>query len=94
EDKGDNDEDDEEECSDDGQASDEEEFIHPSLSTHAEEEPRDEESFDPILRTPENSDDEGNGEENLGTNVYREEGHDEEKEEDELYRDVNINQGR
>nr|GFC10542.1 hypothetical protein [Tanacetum cinerariifolium] len=37
---------------------------------------------------PENSDDEGNGEENLGTNVYREEGHDEEKEEDELYRDV------
>nr|GEY14017.1 hypothetical protein [Tanacetum cinerariifolium] len=48
-----NDENDEEEGSDDGQASDEEEFIHPSLSTHAEEEPRDEESFDPILRTPE-----------------------------------------
>nr|GFD61022.1 hypothetical protein [Tanacetum cinerariifolium] len=34
-----------------------------------------------------------NGEENLGTNVGREEGHDEEEEEeeDELYRDVNIN---
>nr|GEV12353.1 uncharacterized mitochondrial protein AtMg00810-like [Tanacetum cinerariifolium] len=91
EDKG-NDEDDEEEGSDDGQASDEEEFIHPSISTHAEEEPRDEESFDPIPRTPENSDDEGNGKENLRTNVGREEGHDEE--EDELYRDVNINQGR
>nr|GEV57154.1 hypothetical protein [Tanacetum cinerariifolium] len=46
----------------------EEEFIHPSLSTHAEEETRDEESFDPILKTPKNTNDEGNGEENLGTN--------------------------
>nr|GFD44487.1 hypothetical protein [Tanacetum cinerariifolium] len=69
EDDGDDDEDNEKEGSDDGQASDEEEFIHPSLSTHAEEETRDEESFDPISKTPENSDDEGNGEENLGTNV-------------------------
>nr|GEX82035.1 hypothetical protein [Tanacetum cinerariifolium] len=89
-----NDEDDEEEGSDDGQASDEEEFIHPSLSTHAKEETRDEESFDPISKTPKNTDDEGNGEENLGINVGREERHDEEEEEDELYRDVNINQGR
>nr|GEZ30450.1 ribonuclease H-like domain-containing protein [Tanacetum cinerariifolium] len=50
------------------------------------------ESFDPIPRTPENSDDECNGEENF----CREEGHDEEEEEeeDELYRDVNINPGR
>nr|GEY88095.1 hypothetical protein [Tanacetum cinerariifolium] len=47
--------------SDDEQASDEEEFIHPSLSTHAEEETRDEESFDPVPKTPENTDDEGNG---------------------------------
>nr|GFD27387.1 hypothetical protein [Tanacetum cinerariifolium] len=39
-------------------------------------------------------DDEGNGEEDLGLNVGREEGHDEEEEEDELYKDVNINQGR
>nr|GEW43781.1 hypothetical protein [Tanacetum cinerariifolium] len=39
----------------------EEEFIHPSLSTHAEEETKDEESFDPIPKTPENTDDEGNG---------------------------------
>nr|GEU92586.1 hypothetical protein [Tanacetum cinerariifolium] len=83
-----------EEGDDDEQASDEEEFIHPSLSTHAEEETRDEESFDPIPKTPKNSDDEGSGEENLGINVSREEGHDEEEEEDELYRDVNINQGR
>nr|GEZ50895.1 hypothetical protein [Tanacetum cinerariifolium] len=59
-----------------------------------DEETRDEESFDPILKTPENSDDEGNGEEDLGLNVGREEGHDEEEDEDELYRNVNINQGR
>nr|GEY23005.1 hypothetical protein [Tanacetum cinerariifolium] len=36
----------------------------------------------------------GNGEEDLGLNVGREEGRDKEEEEDELYRDVNINQGR
>nr|GFA75354.1 reverse transcriptase domain-containing protein [Tanacetum cinerariifolium] len=89
-----NDEDDEEEGSDDEKASDKEEFIYPSLSTHAEEETKDEESFDHIPKTPENTDDEGNGEENLGTNVSREEGHNEKEEEDELYRDVNINLGR
>nr|GEY70426.1 hypothetical protein [Tanacetum cinerariifolium] len=94
EDEGDDDEDDEEEGNDDEQASGEEEFIHPSLSTHAEKETKDEESFDPIPKTPENTDDEGNGEENLGTNVGREEGHNEKEEEDELYRDVNINLGR
>nr|GEW13814.1 hypothetical protein [Tanacetum cinerariifolium] len=59
-----------------------------------EEEIRDEESFDPIPKTPEDTDDEGNNEENIGINVSREEGHDEGEEEDELYRDVNINQGR
>nr|GEU43302.1 hypothetical protein [Tanacetum cinerariifolium] len=85
----DDDEDDQEEGSVDEQPSDKEEVIHPILSTHAEEETRDDESFDPILKTPKNTDDEGNGEENLGINVDREEGHDEE--EDELYRDVNIN---
>nr|GFD53896.1 hypothetical protein [Tanacetum cinerariifolium] len=69
-------------------------FIHPSLSTHTEEETRDEESFVPILKTPKDTDDKGNGEENLGINVGRGEGHDKEDEEDELYRDVNINQGR
>nr|GEZ54782.1 uncharacterized mitochondrial protein AtMg00810-like [Tanacetum cinerariifolium] len=96
EDEGDDDEDDQEEGSDDEQASDkdDEEFIHPRLSTHDEEETRDEESFDPISKTPDNTDDEGNGEENLGTNVGKEEGHDEEDEEDELYKDVNINLGR
>nr|GEZ21580.1 hypothetical protein [Tanacetum cinerariifolium] len=54
---------------------------------HDEEKTRDEESFDPIPKTPKNTDDEGNGEENLGMNVGREEGQDEEDEEDELYRD-------
>nr|GEV14803.1 reverse transcriptase domain-containing protein [Tanacetum cinerariifolium] len=68
-----------------------EEFIHPNLSTHNEEETRDEKSFDPIPKTPENTDDEGNGEENLGLNVGREEGQDEENDADELYRDVNVN---
>nr|GFA28363.1 hypothetical protein [Tanacetum cinerariifolium] len=49
EDEGDDGEDDEEdEGGNDEQASDEEEYIHPSLSTHAEEETKDEESFDPI----------------------------------------------
>nr|GEX52508.1 hypothetical protein [Tanacetum cinerariifolium] len=71
----------------DEQDSDEEEFIHPGLSTHTEEEPKDEESFDPIPKTPKDSDDEGNVEENLGLNVGRKEGHNEEEEEDKLYRD-------
>nr|GEZ72509.1 hypothetical protein [Tanacetum cinerariifolium] len=87
-------EDDEEDGGDDEQDSDEEEFIHPNLSTHDKEEPRDEESFDPIPKTPEDTNDEGNSEKNLGLNVGREEGHGEEEEKDELYRDVNINQGR
>nr|GEV18892.1 hypothetical protein [Tanacetum cinerariifolium] len=37
---------------------------------------------------------EGNGEKDLGVNVGREEGYDEQEKEDKLYRDVNINQGR
>nr|GEW66431.1 hypothetical protein [Tanacetum cinerariifolium] len=77
--------DDEEEGGDDDQEFDEEEYA---------KETRDEESFDPIPRTPENSDDEGNGDEDLGLNICGEEGHVEDEEEDELYKDVNINQGR
>nr|GEY57969.1 hypothetical protein [Tanacetum cinerariifolium] len=61
------------------------------ISVHDEEETRDEESFDPIPKTPKNMDDEGNDEENLGLNIGREEGQKEEDDEDELYRDVNIN---
>nr|GEU40224.1 retrovirus-related Pol polyprotein from transposon TNT 1-94 [Tanacetum cinerariifolium] len=87
------DDDDQKEGSDDEQSYDEEgeEFIHPSLSTHDEEEIRDEESFDPIPKTPENTEDEGNGEENLRMNVCREEGQDEEDDANELCRDININ---
>nr|GEZ96549.1 hypothetical protein [Tanacetum cinerariifolium] len=59
----------------------------------ANEETRDEESFDPIPKTPEGSEDEGDGEEDQGLNVNKEK-HVKEEEEDELYRDVNINQGR
>nr|GEX32967.1 hypothetical protein [Tanacetum cinerariifolium] len=56
-----------------------------------EEEAKNEGSFDPIIQTPENSDDEGNDDASLGLNVGREEGQDAEDDEDELYRDFNIN---
>nr|GEV67629.1 integrase, catalytic region, zinc finger, CCHC-type, peptidase aspartic, catalytic [Tanacetum cinerariifolium] len=56
-----------------------------------EEETKDEESFDHIVQTPENSDDEGNDDANLGLNVGSKEGQDAEDDDDELYRDVNIN---
>nr|GEY00159.1 hypothetical protein [Tanacetum cinerariifolium] len=56
----DDEKDDEEEGGDDEQESGEEEFIHPSLSTHIKEEPKDEESFDPIPKTPEDTDGESN----------------------------------
>nr|GEZ88422.1 hypothetical protein [Tanacetum cinerariifolium] len=87
------DDDDQDEGNDDDQDSDKkgEEFIHPKLSIHDEEETKDEESFDHIAKTLENSNDEGNDVENLGLNVGREEGQDKEDDEDELYKDVNIN---
>nr|GFA10048.1 hypothetical protein [Tanacetum cinerariifolium] len=61
-----------------------------------EEETREEagESFDPILRTPEDSEDDGNGEEDQGLRISEEERMHEEEDADELYRDVDINQGR
>nr|GEZ24801.1 ribonuclease H [Tanacetum cinerariifolium] len=61
-----------------------------------EEETRDEEeeSFDPIPRTLEHSEDDGNGEEDQGLRVSEEQRLIEEEEADELYRDVDINQGR
>nr|GEY48222.1 hypothetical protein [Tanacetum cinerariifolium] len=83
--KRDDDKDDEEEGGDEDQEYNEDEY---------DEETRDEESFDPIPHTPENNKDEGNGKEDLGLNVGGEERHVEEEEEDELYRDVTINQGR
>nr|GEY14461.1 hypothetical protein [Tanacetum cinerariifolium] len=58
------------------------------------EEKRDEESFDPIPQTSERSKDEGDGKEDQDLNIGEEERLNEEEEADELYRDVNINQGR
>nr|GEX11282.1 hypothetical protein [Tanacetum cinerariifolium] len=55
---------------------------------------KEEESFDPIPRTPEESEDDGNGEANQGLRISKEERMHEEEEADELYRDVDINQGR
>nr|GEV78329.1 hypothetical protein [Tanacetum cinerariifolium] len=81
----DEDKDDEEESGDDEQEYAEEEY---------DEETTDEESFDHIPKTLKNSDDEGNGDEDLGLNVGGEEGHIKEEKEDELYRDITINQGR
>nr|GFA53202.1 hypothetical protein [Tanacetum cinerariifolium] len=53
-----------------------------------------EESFDLILRTPEGSEDEGNDDEDQDLRLSEEARIQEEEEADELYRDVNINQGR
>nr|GEU90084.1 hypothetical protein [Tanacetum cinerariifolium] len=60
-----------------------------------EEETREEEeeSFDPIPKTPKDSEDDGNGEEDQGLRVSEEQRLTEEEEADELYRDVDINQG-
>nr|GFB09911.1 hypothetical protein [Tanacetum cinerariifolium] len=53
-----------------------------------------EESFDPIPRIPEDSEDDGNGKEDQGLRVSEEQRLIEEEEADELYHDVDINQGR
>nr|GEV65624.1 hypothetical protein [Tanacetum cinerariifolium] len=53
-----------------------------------------EESFDPIPRTPEGSKDEGSDEEDQELRLSEEARIQEEEDADELYRDVNINQGR
>nr|GEU50469.1 hypothetical protein [Tanacetum cinerariifolium] len=59
-----------------------------------DEETREDESFDPIPRTTEDSEDDGNGKEDQGLGISEEERLNEEEEADELYRDVDINQGR
>nr|GEX75888.1 hypothetical protein [Tanacetum cinerariifolium] len=52
---------------------------------------KEEESFDPIPRTPKESKDDDNDEEDQGLRISEEERMQEEKEADELYRDVDIN---
>nr|GEZ66683.1 hypothetical protein [Tanacetum cinerariifolium] len=102
----DDEKDDEEDGRDDEQEYDEDEYDEetrddesfdlilktPKNSDDEGNEAIDEESFDPIPQTPENSDDDGNGDEDLRLNIGGEEEHIEDEEEDELYRDVNINQ--
>nr|GEY56910.1 hypothetical protein [Tanacetum cinerariifolium] len=91
----DDDQEDEYEQDDDDQASDNDndDFVHPKLSTH-DKEAKDEESFDPIVQTPsrvEDFDDESNDDESHGMNVGGDKGPDAEDDDEELYRDVNIN---
>nr|GEZ07023.1 hypothetical protein [Tanacetum cinerariifolium] len=63
-------------------------------SEEEETKEKEEESFDPIPRTPEDSEDDGNGEEDPGLRISEEERIHEEEEADELYCDVDIYQGR
>nr|GEY81389.1 hypothetical protein [Tanacetum cinerariifolium] len=78
----DDDKDDDDEKGGDDDQEDEEKYAEETI---------DEESFDPIPQTPEDSEDDGDGEEDQGLNIGEEERHVEEEEEDELYRDININ---
>nr|GEZ75115.1 hypothetical protein [Tanacetum cinerariifolium] len=55
---------------------------------------QEEESFDPIPRTPEDNKDDDNNEEEQGLRIGDEERMQEEEDAEELYRDVDINQGR
>nr|GEY47896.1 reverse transcriptase domain-containing protein [Tanacetum cinerariifolium] len=89
EDEGDDDDVDQEVVRDDDKDDEEEggDDEHQFNEDESDKETRDEESFDPIPQTPENSEDDGNGEEDLGSNIGEEERHVEEEEEDELYKD-------
>nr|GFD52406.1 hypothetical protein [Tanacetum cinerariifolium] len=70
--------------------------VNESEGESDEEETRkeEEESFDLIPRTPEGTEDESNDEEDQELRLSEEARIQEEEEADELYRDVNINQGR
>nr|GFA03627.1 hypothetical protein [Tanacetum cinerariifolium] len=98
EDDDDNDEEEElaksdEEDTETGKGSDE---VSKSKGESEEEETRqeEEESFDLIPRTPEENEDESNDEEDKELQLSEEARIQKEEEADELYRDVNINQGR
>nr|GFA33720.1 hypothetical protein [Tanacetum cinerariifolium] len=83
----------EQEATESGEGNDED-TESDEVSEEEETREEEEESFDPIPRTPENSEDEGNGEEDQGLRISEEEGMQKEEEVDELYHDVDINQGR
>nr|GFB02589.1 hypothetical protein [Tanacetum cinerariifolium] len=72
---------------------DDEETESDRESEEEETREKEEESFDLIPRTPEDNEDDVNGEEDQGVRISEEERMQEEEEADELYRDVNINQG-
>nr|GEU61367.1 putative ribonuclease H-like domain-containing protein [Tanacetum cinerariifolium] len=78
---------------DDAEKSGDDEEEGGSDKQESDEETREKESFDPIPQNPKDSEDESNGEEDLGLNVGGE-GRIKEEEEDKLYRHVNINQER
>nr|GEZ67160.1 uncharacterized mitochondrial protein AtMg00810-like [Tanacetum cinerariifolium] len=98
--KDDDDDNDEEEISkinepkDTESGGDDEETKSDGESEEEETREEEEESFDPIPRTPKDSEDDGNGEEDQGLRISEEEMIHEEEVADELYRDVDINQGR
>nr|GFA54566.1 hypothetical protein [Tanacetum cinerariifolium] len=73
---------------------DDEEAESDRESEEEETREQEEESFDLIPRTPKDSEDDGNGEEDQGLRISEEERMHKEEEADELYRDVDINQGR
>nr|GFA77880.1 hypothetical protein [Tanacetum cinerariifolium] len=73
---------------------DDEETESDGESEEEETREEEEESFDPILRTLEDDEDDGNGEEDQGLRISEEQRIQEEEEADEVYRDVDINQGR
>nr|GEY94340.1 hypothetical protein [Tanacetum cinerariifolium] len=83
---------DEQEATDSG--GDDEETESDRVSKEEETTKKEYESFDPIPRTPEDGEDDGNGEEDQGQRISEEERMHEEEEANELYCDVDINQGR
>nr|GEW49328.1 hypothetical protein [Tanacetum cinerariifolium] len=89
----DDDDQDETEKEDDDNDDDDEEEIA-KLDEQEDTESEEEEGFDPNPRTPEDDKDDGNGDEDQGLRISKEERIQEEEEADELYRDVDINQGR
>nr|GEZ73049.1 hypothetical protein [Tanacetum cinerariifolium] len=85
---------DEQEATESGEG-DDEETKSDGESKEQETREQEEESFDPISKTPKGGEDDGDGKEEQGLRISEEERmHEEQEEADELYRDVDINQGR
>nr|GEZ09315.1 hypothetical protein [Tanacetum cinerariifolium] len=89
-DESDNDDDDQDEA----EKGDNEATENDRESEDEETREQEEESFDPIPRTLEDNEDDDNNEEDQGLRIGEEERMQEEEDAEELYRDVDINQGR